>query len=240
MTCLADCCVGCFATGELIQVWIEVSFEIIIRVIFQIARLGPIVIVVAGGGYAFHRLKNPRFKGEAAAKSGHTLEINGKKVRIFGIVALYQGQKVFIPGIESDSGFEFCREALEGLVKGKTVTCWVTEWNGALGRIEGRCIVDGKDIGQRMVKDGYAFADLDYSSEYLDNEKEAEKKKRGFHRSNPTPDHPKEWQRRKERKWLLDEYKRKRLPDDPTYMTVVDLRKRVGIKFDVSLLDEPG
>lgn len=237
MTCVADCCVECFTTGELIRIWIEVSFEIIIRVI---VRLGPIVIVVAGGGYVYVRLKNPRFKGKAVAKSGHTLEIAGRKVRIFGIVALYQGQKVFIPGIESDNGFEFCRKALESLVENKTVTCWVTEWNGAHQRIEGRCFADGKDIGQRMVKDGHAFADLDYSSEYLDSEKEARKKKRGFHRSNPAPDHPKEWLRRRERKEMLDEYKRKRLPEDPTYMTVVDLRKRVDVKFDVTLYDEPG
>ncbi|MGI9489545.1 MAG: thermonuclease family protein [Geminicoccaceae bacterium] len=236
MDCPVECCIDCYTTDELIQVWIEVSFELTLRIVVQIIRLGPVVIVACSGAYVYYYvLKNPRFSGVATVISGNTLEIKGKQVRIFGIVALKHGQEVHIPPDKWD-GFDYSKEKLEALVGEKKVKCVVTNWHGKWERIEGRCYLKGDDVGRRMVKDGHVFADTDYSYEYKDVEEKARRKKLGFHGAVHPPRNPKNWANQKEREARVKEYVRRRLPGDPALMTLEDLRAHVDVEIEGGFL----
>jgi len=236
MDCAVACCIDCSTTTQLFQVWIEVTFELTLRLTVQLVRLGPIVIVVGSGAYVYYYvLENPRFSGEAKVVSGNTLEIKGKRVRIFGIVALKHGQEVHIPPHKWD-GFEYSKEKLEDLVGGKKVKCVVTNWHGKWNRVEGYCYHKGDDVGRQMVKDGHAFADSSYSDEYVEVQKRAKRKKLGFHGAVEPPKNPRNWTNRKEREARVKEYMRRRLPGDPATMTLEDLRAEVDVKIEGGFL----
>lgn len=240
MDCSVECCIDCYTTGELIQVWIEISFELTLRIIVQIFRFGPVVIVIGAGAYTYYRLTHPKISGEATVISGNTIGIRGKRIRIFGIVALKRGQQVCIPPDDCQDGFDYCKEKLKGHVEGKKVKCIVTEWNGKCDRVEGHCYLRGDDIGRWMVKHGYAFADLEYSHEYKADEERARRKKLGFHGAKTPPANPKNWANQKEREARVEEHARKGLTSNPATMTLEDLRAEVKVKIDGGFLVRPG
>ena len=236
MDCAVACCIDCYTTTQLFQVWIEVTFELTLRIIVQLVRLGPVVIVVGAGAYVYYYvLENPRFSGDAKVISGNTLEIKGKRVRIFGIVAPKRGQEVHIPPKKWD-GFEYSKKMLEDFVGGKKVKCVVTNWHGKWGRVEGYCYHKGDDVGRKMVRDGYVFADTDYSDEYKKDEEKARRKKLGFHQAIHPPKNPKNLANQKEREARVKEYVRRRLPGDPALMTLEDLRAQVDVKIEGGFL----
>lgn len=67
-----------------------------------------------------------------------------------------------------DCGVE-ALEALNDLLKSGTVTCDSMGEDG-YGRIIGKCLVAGQDIGAKLVSDGFAYAFVKYSTDYVSEE----------------------------------------------------------------------
>lgn len=239
MDCSVDCCIDCHAMGDLIQIWIEITFELTLRLTVQIVRSGPVIIVAGACAYTYYKLTHPKILGVATVISGNTIEIKGKRIRIFGIVAPKRGQEVCIPPDKCEDGFDYSKKKLKGHVDRKKVKCIVTEPNGKWGRVEGRCYLKGEDIGRWMVKNGYAFADLAYSQKYNNDEDRARRKKLGFHGAIDPPTNPRNWANQKEREIRVEEYLRRRLPGNPAMKTLFDLRADVDVKIDGGFLVTP-
>ena len=93
-----------------------------------------------------------QMKGRPAVIDGDTLSFN---IRIFGIDTPEKQQRC-----EKDGACYLCgqdaKRHLETFVKDKDVTCTFT---GAItyGRPVGSCAVNGEDIGERMINDGWAL-----------------------------------------------------------------------------------
>ena len=85
-------------------------------------------------------------------------------------------------------------EALKGLVEGKIVWCRPT---GAVSyrRKVSSCSVDGADIGEWMVRQGWALAYRRFSRKSVPAEEEAQRQKRGIRRGRLMK--PWEWRRAK-------------------------------------------
>jgi endonuclease YncB( thermonuclease family) len=110
--------------------------------------------------------------GTVRVIDGDTIEIAGRHVRLEGIDA---------PEIAQTCGRWFigtwpcgtaAGDALEKLVSGQTVTCDSRGFD-KYGRTLGVCFVAGRDINAAMVREGYAWAFVKYSTSYVQEEAEA-------------------------------------------------------------------
>ena len=72
------------------------------------------------------------------------------------------------------------RHALQRLVEGAAVHCEGLEGPRFGREIIATCWADGRDIGQALVRDGWARADRRYSSRYVHDEAEARNLGRGL------------------------------------------------------------
>jgi endonuclease YncB( thermonuclease family) len=242
MNCAAECCIECYSTIELLRIWIEITFKITIRITIQLVRHGPLVIVIGTCCYIYIRLKY-YICGRARAVSGNTMMIGNETVRINGIVALRQGQMLHFKSGEWKNGFQYSKQALVKMVDGKRVCCRVTKRHGAYGRVEGVCSVWFRDIGKGMVRQGYAFADREYSDRYVGDEKFARRKRKGFHAAVPPPVNPKkEWDEaeKEARDFLVGRFRERRLSGDPSVMTIKELSVELGFDFKGGVIIDPG
>ncbi len=103
---------------------------------------------------------------------GDTIEIAGRHVRLEGIDAPEIAQRCGRWLVGTWPCGTAAGDALEKLVGAKTVTC---ESRGLdkYGRTLGVCSVDGRDINAEMVREGYAWAFVKYSTSYVQEEAEA-------------------------------------------------------------------
>lgn len=102
--------------------------------------------------------------GRAQATDGDTLRVDGRRVRLVGLDAPEVDQTCYdANGREWPCGTE-ARVFLAGLLAGKDLSCRPTG-RDAYRRVLASCIVDGQDIGARVVAAGWAVADFGYGSE---------------------------------------------------------------------------
>lgn len=103
--------------------------------------------------------------GFARAIDGDSLRIGGAEIRLKGVDAPELAQTCARSGGSYRCG-EDAREALAGLVRGRTVTC---QGSGSdrYGRALARCSVEGEDLGRTLVAQGLAVAYGDYEAEEL-------------------------------------------------------------------------
>lgn len=116
--------------------------------------------------------------GNARAKDGDSLTLNGTEVRLFGIDAPELNQTCGRDSGEYPCGRE-ARDALHALLSGKTITCksWETD---RYGRAVSTCR-DGKlEINDEMVRQGWAVAYFRHSTAYAKAQKEARAARRGI------------------------------------------------------------
>jgi len=100
---------------------------------------------------------------------GDTIEVNLKKIRLFGIDAPEKGQ----PCTRNNKPYDCGRASKEHLIfitAGANIEC-DEKGKDKWGRIIGACTADGEDIGRLMVKHGWAVAYTEYSGAYLPEEK---------------------------------------------------------------------
>lgn len=116
--------------------------------------------------------------GPAKIVDGDTLEIAGKRIRLFGIDAPEATQSCDRDGQTGACG-QTAAERLRGLIGNGSVTCDGNELD-QYGRLVAVCTVAGVDLNHAMVADGWAVAFRQYSEAYVADEARARAAKRGL------------------------------------------------------------
>src|SRR5262245_31494109 len=143
----------------------------------------------------------PTLTGRARAIDGDSLELAGAQVRLFGIDAP-EGRQDCRDGAGQryPCGREAAR-ALAAAVNGRSVTCTSVE-HDRYDRNVAICTVDGRDLGELMVRSGHAIELPQHSrGRYSAAEREARSAKRGIW--GGTFEEPATWRRRQG--WLQEE-----------------------------------
>ncbi len=146
------------------------------------------VLIAATLAGAFTLLDN-----NATVVDGDTLIVQGERVRLWGMDAPELGQTCTSQfGKPYRCGFR-AAEVLTNLIAGKKVDCWV-ESEDRYQRHVATCTVGGQDIGEAMVRAGWAI-DSPYFSKgnYAKAEAEARAARRGMWQG--TFEKPWEWRR---------------------------------------------
>ncbi|SDI50707.1 thermonuclease family protein [Lutimaribacter saemankumensis] len=118
--------------------------------------------------------------GTVRVVDGDTLSVGGVTVRLHGIDAPETDQFCGGNGAPSWPCGAWVGNELRARVQGRHATCRAIDTD-RYGRVVAKCFVDGKDIGQELVRDGLAFAYRKYSWDYDLDEKSAAVKDRGLH-----------------------------------------------------------
>lgn len=141
------------------------------------ARWWPIAVALL---FASSQPAWAELKGRAIVISGDTLEINGERIRLEGIMAPVDGQTCKMYGLTYD-----CRRisatALMDLTAGSTVRCPEYRVEPNVGKV-GTCYAGGYDLSEGMVYTGWALAYPRAANGYLHFEKRARHSHHGLWR----------------------------------------------------------
>lgn len=113
---------------------------------------------------------------QSTITDGDTLRVGGTIYRLWGIDAPETKQTC-------PDGWAAGRLAtthLLGLVSGRQIICERKDTD-RYGRTVAICRVSGADLGERMVRDGYAWAFVRYSRDYVEQEALAKRDGLGVH-----------------------------------------------------------
>ena len=116
--------------------------------------------------------------GSAIVIDGDTLEIQGKRIRLFGIDAPEATQLCY-RGAESWACGEAAARELRGLIGTSDLTCTGHEID-QFGRLLAVCTTAGMDLGKLMVAQGWAMAFRRYSDDYVVDQAQAQAAKLGM------------------------------------------------------------
>lgn len=136
-----------------------------------------LLIGVAAASSAHAGASQPLY-GLARAGDGDSLEINGTRIRLFGIDAPEFDQTCMRNGTQWACGAAAADE-LSKLVTGREIRCASTGLD-QYQRVVARCTVGATDVNAVMVERGYAVAFRKYSNEYVAAEGRAKAAKRGL------------------------------------------------------------
>ena len=131
--------------------------------------------------------------GKVRIIDGDTLEVGGKRVRLFGIDAPEAKQRCTAEGKEWRCG----EEATFALAY-ETAEHWLTckeKDRDRYGRIVAVCYMGPHNLNALMVRKGWALAYRQYSTDYVDEESDAQKAGAGIWRGEFVT--PWEWRRMK-------------------------------------------
>ena len=118
--------------------------------------------------------------GASRVVDGDSLTIGGRRIRLFGIDAPEGRQHCRnAKGADYACGREAAR-ALAALIGGRTVTCTPLD-HDRYAREVASCTVEGRDLGEAMVRSGHARDYARHShGRYAPAEREAREAKRGL------------------------------------------------------------
>jgi endonuclease YncB( thermonuclease family) len=131
--------------------------------------------------------------GRASVVDGDTIEIHGRRIRLFGIDAPESDQSCMVQGKASRCG-QHAAIALADEIGSRVVNCQ-PKGRDRYGRIVAVCLVGGEDINAWMVAQGWALAYRYYSTNYISQEQRASKLKLGIWQGEFVP--PWDWRRDK-------------------------------------------
>ncbi len=156
--------------------------------ILAVFGIAAIVIVVAVS--STKRLPNT-ITGRAYVIDGDTIRVSRYTVRLSGLDAPEVDQRA-----AHQHGYWFnqgkrVKSSLIGAIGGKTVSVRV-EGSDKYNRIVGTVMCDGKDVGEWLVRNGYAVAA--FSDQYIHVEREARRARRGMW-GHARIYHPAAWRR---------------------------------------------
>jgi endonuclease YncB( thermonuclease family) len=110
---------------------------------------------------------------------GDSLEIEGQRARLYGVDAFELGQTCLDARGRPWRCGVAAKAAPAGRVQGHALRCVVLD-EDENGAYVSRCLAeDGTDLAAYMVRSGLALADREHSSEYLDDEAEARRRRTG-------------------------------------------------------------
>jgi endonuclease YncB( thermonuclease family) len=120
-------------------------------------------------------IKLERIVGKAKVLDGDTIEISGRRIRLFGIDAPENGQTCTIKRkpFRCDQA---ATSALAEKIGPRIVECEPKDLDVSV------CFVEGEDINAWMVAQGWALAYRQYSRDYVSQEERASKAKLGMWR----------------------------------------------------------
>ncbi|MGE0666609.1 MAG: thermonuclease family protein [Sphingomonadales bacterium] len=116
--------------------------------------------------------------GIASIIDGDTLEINGERVRLFGIDAPESRQHCISAGKQVRCGQAAAR-ALDAFIGNRPISCVAKDRDG-YGRMVAVCRVAEADLNEWLVRRGHAVAYTRYSKAYVAAEAEARRARRGI------------------------------------------------------------
>ena len=116
--------------------------------------------------------------GLAIVTDGDSIKIDGQRIRIHGIDAPEAKQLCRRQGEPWQCG-KSATEALKSRIAARPVSCEELD-RDRYKRIVARCLVDGEDLGEWMVLNGWAVAYVRYSYEYTRAEHFAKTDRRGI------------------------------------------------------------
>ena len=119
--------------------------------------------------------------GRVTVVDGDTIEIHGKRIRLHGIDAPESGQSCLNEDGNAYRCGQISANQMAAYVSGKTVTCHLKD-NDRYGRLVAACFVNGQDINERLVSEGWALAYTQYSTDYIGAEKAAKRDNLGVWR----------------------------------------------------------
>jgi endonuclease YncB( thermonuclease family) len=124
-----------------------------------LALAGVFVLSVA----MFIRPSGHQVAGEVHVVDGDTLRMGQTALRLKGMDAPEMKQSCQREGGPYPCG-RVARDALIDLVRNRPVQCRI-DGRDRYGRSLARCLVDGEDLGRRMIEGGFAVAYGDYERE---------------------------------------------------------------------------
>ena len=141
------------------------------------------------------------FEGIPRVIDGDSLEINGNKIRLFGIDAPEKKQNckksfLVISFLNFHKKYEcglLATNKLKKLIDNKPVKC-ISESKDHYNRYLSICYLKNRDINSWLVKNGYAIAYKRYSKKYILEEQYAKKNKLGIWQG--TFQKPEEWRKK--------------------------------------------
>lgn len=131
--------------------------------------------------------------GTATVLDGDTIEIHGTRIRLYGIDAPENGQTCTNSYGAKYSCGKLSTFVLATMLQGKEVSCTPHDFD-QYGRTVATCFSDGLDLGDLMVRSGWAINYQRYSrGRYLEAEEDARTERRGMWAG--TFDRPEAWRR---------------------------------------------
>ncbi|WP_318269760.1 thermonuclease family protein [Salinisphaera orenii] len=123
------------------------------------------------------------FRGEPRIVDGDTIEIGGQDFRFHGIDAPESGQRCLRPDGRLWPCGKRATEALADRIGDRSVRCEQTD-KDHYGRIVAVCYADNIDLNAWLVRQGWALAYREYSTDYVDEERAAKRRELGVWRGD--------------------------------------------------------
>lgn len=135
--------------------------------------------------------------GGARIHDGDTLSLAGTSVRFFGMDAPELRQSCTDERGRAWECGEAARDALIARIGSRDVRC-DSRSRDRYGRVIGVCFAGDENLNEWMVREGWAFAYREYSTEFVDEELVARAARRGIWRGRVKP--PWDWRRERRTK----------------------------------------
>jgi len=119
--------------------------------------------------------------GPAKAVDSTVIEINGKRIMLFGIDSVMRKQGCTIGGKIWQCWTSAVRD-LQTLLDQGPATCEVVGEPDIYGRLLARCTINGQSLNEQFVRRGYAVARPSETKEYVAAEAAAKEEKVGLWR----------------------------------------------------------
>ena len=137
--------------------------------------------------------------GRASVIDGDTIEIHGQHIRLLGIDAPEKAQSCYRKSGEPWHCGPAAAIALSELIGSQPVNCLPKKID-RYGRTVAKCLVNGNDIEEYLVRNGYAVAYRRYSMEYIKAENDARDNSKGIW--NGSFQMPWDWRRHKRQEYF--------------------------------------
>lgn len=130
--------------------------------------------------------QGPAVAGRVSVIDGDTLDLHGQRIRLFGVDAPESAQSCQDANGRSWRCGSAAANRLDEFIGARTVSCRERDTD-RYGRTIAQCDVAGTDLGQWMVRNGWALAYTHYSKLYVLDEAAAIHSRAGIHAGSFTP-----------------------------------------------------